>query len=56
MPGVSGALLAINFKVYDRIVESLVNFFSDWKRNLRLVLVLWDRWIAMLLVIILMII
>lgn len=35
MPGVSGALLAINFKVYDRIVESLVNFFSDWKKNLR---------------------
>ena|GEM_PF-376047 len=38
MPGVSGALLAINFKVYDRIVESLVNFFSDWKRNLRFLL------------------
>ena len=35
MPGVSGALLAINFKVYDRLVESLVNFFSDWKNNLR---------------------
>lgn len=35
MPGVSGALLAINFKVYDRLVESLVNFFSDWKKNLR---------------------
>lgn len=38
MPGVSGALLAINFKVYDRIVGSLVNFFSDWKRNLRFLL------------------
>lgn len=38
MPGVSGALLAINFKVYDRIVESLVNFFSDWKKNLRFLL------------------
>lgn len=38
MPGVSGALLAINFKVYDRLVESLVNFFSDWKRNLRFLL------------------
>lgn len=35
IPGVSGALLAINFKVYDRLVESLVNFFSDWKNNLR---------------------
>lgn len=38
MPGVSGALLAINFKVYDRLVESLVNFFSDWKKNLRFLL------------------
>lgn len=38
MPGVSGALLAINFKVYDRLVESLVNFFSDWKNNLRFLL------------------
>ena len=38
MPGVSGALLAIHFKVYDRLVESLVNFFSDWKKNLRFLL------------------
>ena len=34
IPGVSGALLAINFKVYERTIEAVVNFFDDWKKNL----------------------
>lgn len=34
IPGVSGALLAINFKVYERAIEAIVNFFDDWKKNL----------------------
>lgn len=34
IPGVSGALLAINFKVYERAIEAVVNFFDDWKKNL----------------------
>lgn len=34
IPGVSGALLAINFKVYEKAIEAVVNFFDDWKKNL----------------------
>ncbi len=34
IPGVSGALLAINFRVYERAIEAVVNFFDDWKKNL----------------------
>ena len=33
IPGVSGALLAINFKVYERAIEAIVNFFDDWKKK-----------------------
>lgn len=34
IPGVSGAMLAINFNVYERTIEALTNFFGDWKKNL----------------------
>ena len=33
IPGVSGALLAINFNVYERLFNSLTNFIDDWKNN-----------------------
>ena len=35
IPGVSGALLAINFNVYDKAISALVNFFDNWKKNLK---------------------
>lgn len=38
IPGVSGALLAINFKVYERAIDAIVNFFDDWKGNLIFIL------------------
>ena len=37
IPGVSGALLAINFNVYERLLNSLTNFFDDWKNNLKFI-------------------
>lgn len=38
IPGVSGALLAINFNIYEKLINSLTNFFDDWKNNLRFLL------------------
>lgn len=35
IPGVSGALLAINFNIYEKILNCLINFFDDWKNNLK---------------------
>ena len=40
MPGVSGAMLAINFGVYERLLETLTDFFNDWKNNLKFLLLL----------------
>ena len=39
IPGVSGALLAINFNVYERLLNSLTNFFDDWKNNLKFIII-----------------
>ena len=35
IPGVSGAMLAINFGIYERLLDSLTNFFGNWKDNLK---------------------
>ena len=35
IPGVSGALLAINFGLYDRMIQAVVNFFDNWKENIK---------------------
>lgn len=35
IPGVSGALLAINFNIYEKLLNSLINFYDDWKNNLK---------------------
>ena len=40
MPGVSGALLAINFGIYEKLLDTLTNFFDDWKNNLKFLLFL----------------
>jgi len=35
MPGVSGATLAVIFRVYDRLIESINNLFTDFKGSLQ---------------------
>lgn len=35
IPGVSGAMLAINFNVYEKALDAVTNFFSNWKSNLK---------------------
>ena len=40
IPGVSGAILAINFNVYERLLDSLTNFFSNPKENIKFLLIL----------------
>ena len=39
IPGVSGAMLAINFNVYEKLLNAITNFFSDWKNNLKFLLI-----------------
>ena len=39
IPGVSGALLAINFNIYEKLLSSLTNFFDDWKNNLKFIII-----------------
>ena len=34
IPGVSGAMLAINFNVYEKTIDALTHFFPNWKNNL----------------------
>ena len=38
IPGVSGAMLAINFNIYERALNSVTHFFDDWKDNLKFIL------------------
>ena len=33
IPGVSGALLAIQFNIYEPLINAITNFFSNWKQN-----------------------
>ena len=40
IPGVSGALLAVNFNLYEKAISSVVNFFDDWKNNLKFLIIL----------------
>ena len=39
IPGVSGAILAINLKVYERLIDAIVNFFNNTKDNIKFLLV-----------------
>ena len=39
IPGVSGAMLAVNFNVYERAIEAVTNFFFDWRKNLKFILI-----------------
>ena len=40
IPGVSGALLAINFNVYERLIMAITNFFSSVKTNIKFLAIL----------------
>ena len=39
IPGVSGAMLAINFNIYERALDAITNFSSNWKENLKFLLI-----------------
>ena len=39
IPGVSGAMLAINFGIYEKLLDSLTNFINNWKDNLRFIII-----------------
>jgi len=34
LPGVSGGVLAVIFGIYEKIIDSVLNFFQGWKKNL----------------------
>ena len=40
IPGVSGAMLAVSFSIYDKLINSITNFFDDKKNNLKFLLIL----------------
>ena len=39
IPGVSGAMLAVSFSIYDKLINSITNFFDDKKNNLKFLLI-----------------
>lgn len=40
IPGVSGAMIAVSFGVYDRLIDAVTNFFDDKKNNFKFLLVI----------------
>ena len=40
IPGVSGSMLAINFNIYEKAINAITNFFSNWKGNLKFLIIL----------------
>ena len=39
IPGVSGAMIAVSFSIYDRIIYSITNFFDNKKENIKFLLI-----------------
>ena len=39
IPGVSGAMIAVSFGIYDKLINAVTNFFDDKKNNLKILLV-----------------
>lgn len=33
LPGISGSLIAIRFNIYEKIIDSIINYFRDIKKN-----------------------
>ena len=40
IPGVSGAVIAVIFGVYDKMIKSLTNLFKDFKNNFMFLFIL----------------
>ncbi len=40
IPGVSGAMIAIYLNIYEKLLDSITNFFSNWKENLKFIIIL----------------
>lgn len=40
IPGVSGAMIAVSFSVYDRLIDAITHFFDNKKENFKFLLVL----------------
>lgn len=38
IPGVSGGTMAVSLGIYDDLIFSVSNFFSDWKKSLKFLL------------------
>jgi putative membrane protein len=39
IPGVSGAMIAVSFSIYDKLINAITCFFDDWKSNLKFLLI-----------------
>lgn len=39
IPGVSGAMIAIYLNLYEKLLDSITNFFSNWKENLKFIII-----------------
>lgn len=39
IPGVSGAMIAVSFSIYDRLIEAITHFFDDKKNNFKFLLI-----------------
>ena len=39
IPGVSGALLAINFHIYEKLINAITHFFDSKKENFKFLLI-----------------
>ncbi len=39
IPGVSGAMLLVNFNIYEKLINVVTNFFNNWKDNLKFLII-----------------
>ena len=35
MPGISSGVLCVIFGIYDKLINSVLNFFNNWKENFK---------------------
>ena len=40
IPGVSGAMIAVNFGVYDKLIDAITNFFNDKRNNFKFLFII----------------
>lgn len=38
LPGISSGVLCVVFGIYEKLINSILNFFQDWKKNLMFLL------------------